>query len=71
MAGVIHTYSPRRRDGHCKAIVGGRKSGYRICGLGRDAIQHARFDAAFVDVSDDAFWTTLREAVDAGDKKAT
>lgn len=35
-----HEYMPRRKDGHCKAIVGAR-----ICGLGMRADCHLRWAA--------------------------
>lgn len=36
-----HEYEPRRKDGKCKTIVGGRHTGYRHCGEAEDAPVHS------------------------------
>ena len=39
----MHEYTPRNKDGHCKRLVGGRKSGFKHCGQAEDAVQHVRY----------------------------
>ena len=39
----MHEYAPRNKDGHCKRLVGGRKSGFRHCGQAEDTVQHVRY----------------------------
>jgi hypothetical protein len=36
-----HRHQPRRKDGKCKALVGGRRTGYRHCGEPADHPVHA------------------------------
>lgn len=39
-----HEYDPRRKDGKCKVMVGGRKQGYRSCHELEDAEVHQRWE---------------------------